>query len=99
MIFDTQAAILDALERAEEAKNACNTILSLLPNDDDSRYREVALVRLGRACKRLGDAVGATDAWSRALDIVEKHGGKHAEYGESADELRRLIRESGGAEP
>ncbi len=99
MILDTLSAVLDALGRAEETKKVCAEILSLLPEGDDSNNREVALVRLGRACKRLGDKAGAADAWSKALDIVEKHGGKHAEYGESVDELRRLIREAGGAEP
>jgi len=98
MVFDTLAATLDALARADETKKVCSEILSLLSDDDDSNYREVALVRLGRACQRLGDKTGAADAWSKALEIVEKHGGKHAEYGESADELRRLIRESGRAD-
>lgn len=98
MVFDTLAAVLDALERAEETKKVCAEILSLFPEGDDSNNREVALVRLGRACHRLSDKAGAADAWSKALDIVEKHGGKHAEYGESADELRRLIRESCGME-
>ena len=98
MILDTRAAILDALKRAEETKMVCSEILSLFPDDDDSGNREVALVRLGRACYRLEDKAGAVDAWSKALAIVEKHGGKYAEYGESADELRRLIREASGAE-
>ena len=92
-ILDTLAAVLDALERADETKKVCSEILSLMQDGDDSENREVALVRLGRACQRLGDKAGATDAWSKALAIVEKHGGKHARYGESADELRRLIRE------
>ena len=98
MILDTLAAVLDALERADETKAVSSKILSLFSDGDDSKYHEEALVRLGRACKRLGDKAGAVDAWSKALDIVEKHDGNHAEYGESADELRRLIRESGGAE-
>ena len=98
-ILDTLAAVLDALERAEETKGVCSEILSLFSADDDSKDREVAFVRLGRACHRLNDKAGAADAWSKALAIVEKHGGECAEYGESADELRRLIRESGGTEP
>lgn len=97
-ILDTLAAVLDALERAEGTKKVCSEILSLMQDGDDSKNREVALVRLGQACHRLGDKAGATDAWSKALVLVEKHGGKHAKYGESADELRRLIRESGAAD-
>ena len=98
MILDTLAAILDKLERAEETKGVCSEILSLFPEEDDSENKEVALVRLGRSCQRLGDSSGATAAFSKALSIVEKHGGKHAEYGESAENLKRLIREMGTAE-
>ena len=97
-VFDTLAAILDALCRFKEAQTVCTKELELFPEEDDSENKEVALVRLGRACHRLGDKAGAADAWSKALSLVEKHGGKQAEYGESADELRRLIREAGGAE-
>ncbi|MBP5544012.1 MAG: SEL1-like repeat protein [Kiritimatiellae bacterium] len=92
-ILDTLAAVLDALGRAEETKSACEEILALYSTDDMSRRRENALVRLGRACQRLGDKAGAVDAYGKALAIVERHGGKHTEYGESADSLRALLTE------
>ena len=92
-VFDTLAAVLDALARADETKKVCSEILSLLPENDDSGKREVALVRLGRACQRLEDKAGAADAWSKALAIVEKHGGKHAQYGMSAEDIRAALDE------
>ena len=92
-ILDTLAAVLDRLNRAEETKGVCSEILSLFQDDDDSKYHEEALVRLGRACQRLGDKTGAVNAFQKALTIVERHGGKHAGYGESADSLRASLAE------
>ena len=95
-ILDTLAAVLDRLNRAEETKSVCEEILSLYSIDDVddiSENREVALIRLGRACQRLGDKAGAADAFQKALAIVERHGGKHAGYGKSADSLRALLAE------
>ena len=93
IILDTLAAIFHHLNREEETKDVCSEILSLFPENDDSKHHEEALVRLGRACQRLGDKSGAVDAFQKALTIVERHDGKHAEYGESADSLRALLAE------
>lgn len=65
---------------------------------DESENHKPILIRLGRACDRMGDRNDAVEDYSKALAIVEKHGRRHAEYGESAENLRRLIREAGGAE-
>ena len=92
-ILDTLAAVLDRLNRAEETKTVCEEILTLYSTDDESGNREVALIRLGRACQRLGDKAGAADAFQKALAIVERHGGKHVQYGEPADSLRALLAE------
>ena len=95
--------LAEALEEAQEGteiiKAVCSEILSLCPEDDDSTAREVALVRLGRACQRLGDKAGAADAWSKALAIVEKHGGKHAQYGMSAEDIRAALNELKRVQP
>ena len=92
-ILDTLAAILDHLNQAAETKLVCEEILAAFSTDNESENREVALVRLGRACQRLGDKAGAADAFQKALAIVERHGGKHVQYGESADSLRALLAE------
>ena len=93
MVFDTLAAVLDALELSEEAKIVCEEELALFPAGSESELREAALVRLGRACRRLGDAAGAKDAFRQALALVEAHGGKPANYGMSAKELRAALKD------
>ncbi len=83
--LDTYAWILYMQERFEEAKIY---IEQAVKNDTDSIQSSVILEHAGDIFLKVGDKENARDYWQRALDADAK---------ESADDIRRKMRENGMA--